>query len=680
MNQFLQILKLTIRRPLWIVGILVTALLVGVLWGGNISAIYPVVEVAFRGESLHYWINLKITECDQEIAKITSQLAQIEKATAHDQGGMSSTAGGATVSASSGDAKQSAAAKSLERQLRTLQTKRDGYVWLRPWILRWTPSSAFATLCLILGLLLLGTLLKSVALVINSVLVSRVAHQTVFELRRRFFAHALRLELNKPGEEGVAHLMSRFTHDMNCVFRGLTTLLGKMVREPMKMVACLVGAAWVCWPLLVFSMLVVPPAGWAIWRLGKLLKRANRRAMEEMAQLYSTLEETLRSLRVVKAFTMEPYERRRFNETNRRYLAKGMKIARYDALTHPVTEILGITIISLAMAAGAYLVLNEKTTLLGIPMSSEPITMPELVLFYALLAGAADPVRKLSEVFAGLQAAGAAAERIFTLLERPPEIVDRPRAQRVPRHHEKLTFSRVWFSYTPQRAVLRDIDLEIPFGDTLLILGPSGCGKSTLVNLIPRFFDPDQGEIRLDGVPLPDIRLRSLRRQIGLVTQDPVLFNDSILNNIKYGSPQATDEQAVAAAQAAHAHLFIEQLPQGYDTVIGTMGCGLSGGQRQRIALARAMLRDPAILILDEATSQIDVESEQLIHRALERFVRGRTTIMISHRLNAIALAQRVLLMNAGEIVDVGKHEDLLGRCEIYRRLVMGEYPESRAA
>ncbi|MGQ9769182.1 MAG: ABC transporter ATP-binding protein [Thermogutta sp.] len=675
MSHFLQVVQIALRRPIWIVGITVTALIVGVLWGGNISAIYPVVEVAFRGESLHYWIDLKIQECEQEISRIEQELA-IPDASAvpatqesHDQYDRS----GGPMRLSSGNA-------GLSRQLSQLTAKREWYLRLKPWILRLTPNDAFSTLVFILVLLLIGTFLKSLALVINYVLVARVAHQTVFELRRRFFAHVLRLELDKPGDEGVAHLMSRFTHDINCIYGGLSILLGKMVREPLKMVACLIGAAWVCFPLLIFSLLVVPPAAWAVWELGKMLKRANRRAMEEMAQLYGTLEEALRSLRVVKAYTMEPFERRRFYETSRRYLNKGMRIAIYDALIHPLTEILGMTIISLAMAAGAYLVLNEQTHLLGLRTSTHPLTMPELVLFYALLAGAADPVRKLSDVFAGLQAAMAASDRVFITLKREPEIIDRPTARRVPRHRRHLFFDHVAFAYTPDRPVLRDINLEIPFGETLVIVGGSGSGKSTLLSLIPRFFDPDQGEIRLDGVPLPDIRLRSLRSQIGLVPQEPVLFNDTILNNIKYGSPHATDEQAIEAAQAAHAHGFIEKLPHGYDTLLGPMGCGLSGGQRQRIALARAILRNPAILILDEATSQIDVESEQLIHQALERFTEGRTTIIVTHRLNTIALADRVLLLDDGRILGLGPHSELLEQSDLYRRLYFGSVRELHAA
>jgi subfamily B ATP-binding cassette protein MsbA len=242
-----------------------------------------------------------------------------------------------------------------------------------------------------------------------------------------------------------------------------------------------------------------------------------------------------------------------------------------------------------------------------------------------------------------------------------------------------LVLDGVSFSYRPGYPVLEDIDLRIAFGETLAIVGPNGCGKSTLVNLILRFADPDSGEIRLDGVPLPAARMRDVRSQIGLVTQEPLLFDDTVYNNIRYGSPQATREEVIRAAQRAQAHRFIEgDLPEGYDTIVGTMGGRLSGGQRQRITLARAILRDPPILLLDEATSQVDLESERLIQNVLEQFIRNRTTVIITHRLAALALADRIAVMEGGRIVDVGSHEELLARCPLYRRLYEIQFDDLR--
>ncbi|GAB6167266.1 ABC transporter ATP-binding protein [Thermostilla marina] len=637
MKQFARVLRLVFRRRLALACAILSALAVGVLWGGNIGTLYPVVEVAFRGTSLHGWIDLKIDECRQAIAEERAALQASENASADRQFHEAE----------------------IERQTALLTR----YETLAPWIKSYTPDDPFWDLVLIVGLLLLGTAVKSAAVVANSVIVAWLAYRATFELRQRFFRRTLRLDVNLLDSDGTADLMSRFTHDMEQVRAGIMLLFGKLVREPMKMAVCLTGAAIISWRLLLVALLVVPPAAFAIRWLSRMLKRSNRHAMEEMAQLYGVLEETLRSIRVVQAFTTERRESRRFFETGRRYLRMGMKIARYNALSHPLTEMLGMTIISLAILGGAYMVMGPSA-------SRASLSMPSLVLFFALLAGAADPIRKLSDVFVGLQRAAAAAERIYAMYDRKPRIRDDRRAVEIPRHHRDLTFENVTFSYHPGRPVLHDVSLRIPYGRTVVIVGPSGCGKSTLASLVPRFADPDSGSVLLDGIPLPKIRLKSLRRQIGLVTQEPTLFDDTVFNNIRYGSPNAGEAEVVAAAKKAHAHDFIvNELADGYATRVGPMGSNLSGGQRQRIALARAILRDPAILILDEATSQIDMESEQLIQDALEEFVQGRTTIIITHRLAAVSLADVIVVMHDGRILDMGSHAELLSRCGFYRRL-----------
>jgi ATP-binding cassette subfamily B protein/subfamily B ATP-binding cassette protein MsbA len=404
--------------------------------------------------------------------------------------------------------------------------------------------------------------------------------------------------------------------------------------------------------------------------LAKSLKRANRRAMEEMSQIYNVLDETFQGIKVVKAFTMERSERRRFHQGSKNYYFKSMRIAYVDSLTRPVTELMGVMTIGMAMLAGAYLTINNKTHLFTMRMSDEVMSPAMLLLFYGLLAGVSDPARKLSEVFSRIQRGAAAAERIFQLLDREPTIVDPPQPKRLGRHTRDIVFDRVRFQYAQGATVLEDINLRIPFGETLAIVGPNGCGKSTLANLIPRFYDPTSGSVRLDGHDVRDVSLRDLRRQIGLVTQETLLFDDTVYNNIRYGAPLASRAEVIAAARQAHAHRFIEErLSDGYETVVGPRGSMLSGGERQRIALARAILREPTMLILDEATSQIDLESEQLIHKVLEQFTRNRTTIMVTHRMNVLALADRIVVMSTGRILDVGTHEQLLGRCEFYRRL-----------
>jgi ATP-binding cassette subfamily B protein/subfamily B ATP-binding cassette protein MsbA len=300
-----------------------------------------------------------------------------------------------------------------------------------------------------------------------------------------------------------------------------------------------------------------------------------------------------------------------------------------------------------------------------------------MLTFFAMLAGMADPLRKMSDIFSNLQAGFAASDRIFARLDREPQVRDPKQPVSFHRHHRDLAFENVGFAYQPDKPVLTGINLRINFGETIALVGPNGCGKSTLANLIPRFADPTTGIVKLDGVPLSDMRIRDVRRQIGLVTQETMLFDETIFNNIRYGASDATREQVIEAAKRAHAHRFIEQeLPNGYETSAGALGNCLSGGQRQRIALARAILRDPALLILDEATSQVDLESEQAIQQVLEQFTVNRTTIIITHRLAVLALADRIVVMQNGRIMDVGRHEELLARCVFYRRLYQIEFDD----
>ncbi len=665
MRNFGRVLALSLQHKATFVGVIVTALGVGVLWGGNIGALYPFLDIAFQGRSIHDRLEEKVLALEKENASSQQRLeAALEQYNAMPDHVPEATALEAEIAA-------------LESNLRWNESTLAWLRWGQEFLERHVPRDPFQTLAILVGVLFLATLVKNFLLMLNMVLVARLSQLGTFELRKLFFSRTLQMDVATFTSEGTADLMSRFTHDMQNVVGGLNALFGKLIREPLKLIACLIGAALVCWQLLVLSLVIAPLAGLLIRSLARMLKRANRKAMEEMAQLYSVLSETFQAIKIVKAFTMERHERQRFHATSKEYFKKSMKIGWYDAWTRPITEVLGLSIICLAMLAGAYLVLRGETSIWGIPMSSRPLDWPTLLIFYGLLVGTADPARKLSDVFSQLQAGMAAADRIYALVDREPQVRDpaHPRAAR--RHSQSLVFEGVDFAYQPDRPVLRGIDLAIRFGETVAIVGPSGCGKTTLANLICRFADPTAGVIRLDGIPLPEIRLRDLRGQIGLVTQEPLLFDDTVMNNIRYGSPGASDEEVIQAARQAHAHRFIEEeLPDGYQTVVGPLGGQLSGGQRQRIALARAILRDPAILILDEATSQVDLESERLIQTVLERFVRGRTTIMITHRLGALVLADRIVVMQDGRILDSGTHAELIARCELYRRLYQIQFDE----
>ncbi|OHB65892.1 MAG: hypothetical protein A2V70_10580 [Planctomycetes bacterium RBG_13_63_9] len=663
MNSFGRVLRLAFRHRMTFVLSVVCALGVAILWGGNIGAVYPFVKVAFRGESLQDWVDVEIgnakrqiTEKNREIDQLRGQLAETPPEQQR----------GVLLKINLAESRVEAEQSALER-----------YRWLKPYIEKYLPADPFQTLVLVTTLLLLGTVVKEVFLIANTILVARLAQLTTFDLRKLFYRRTLRMDLATFGENGTADLMSRFTHDMESVVEGLVALFGKLVREPMKMAVCLLGAALICWRLLILSLVVAPLAAFLIQWLAKMLKRANRRAMEEMVHIYTALEETFRGIKIVKAFTNEPQERRRFHVRSKEYFRKAMRIARYDSLSRPITEIMGILTICLALLAGAWLVLANETHLLGIRMSSRPLSLEYLLLFYGLLAGVADPVRKFSDVFTRLQRAAAASDRIYERLDRQPTVRDPKHPVTLRRHSRELVFDKVGFAYRPAQPVLEDVSLRIPFGRTIGIVGPNGSGKSTLANLIPRFYDPTKGTIRMDGVSLRDLRLRELRGQIGMVTQETLLFDDTIFNNIRYGSPHATQAEVIRAAKRAGAHQFIEEdLAEGYETVAGVTGGRLSGGQRQRIALARAILRDPAIIILDEATSQIDLESERTIQKALDQFIRDRTAVIVSHRMAILSLADQIVVMLGGRVLDTGSHDDLLARCNLYRRLYQIQFEQ----
>jgi len=655
MKNFLRAIRLALHYRLTLVGVFCCSLLVAVFWGGNIGGVYPIVEVAIRGKPLQAWVTDEIARADAKSAEIRSEIERLQR-----------------VPAEAGAAAETAARDLafLHRRLQAEQAASATVRWLKPWIDRYLPADPFRTVVWIVVALMAATTIKDSFLFANHMLVERVVQMVAFDLRRQLYHHMLRMDLGEFGEQRTGSMMSRFNVDLDYLSRGLNLLFGRAVLEPLKAVACLIGAAFVCWRLLLFSLLLAPLAGFLIRTLARSIKRANRRALEETSQLMGVLSEAFHGMQTVQAFTMEKYERNRFHRVSKACLQKAMKIALYSSLSKPAVEMLGLGMVFIALIAGAYLVLNQATHILGIPMCDRPLSIPALLCFYGLLIGTSDPARKLSDVVNGIQGGVAAADRIFPLLDRQPKIVEPEHPRTAPRPHRQLVFDHVDFHYTPDQPVLRDIQLSIEFGETLCIVGPNGCGKTTLINLLPRFHDPVAGAVRLDDIDLRQLRLRDLRRLVGMVTQQTMLFDDTVYNNVRYGSPQASLEDVVAAAQRAHAHHFImDKLERGYDTVVGPGGNRLSGGQRQRIALARAILRDPDILILDEATSQIDIESEQQIHLAMEQFVQGRTAIIITHRLATLDLADRIAVMESGRIADLGTHDELIRRCELYRRL-----------
>jgi subfamily B ATP-binding cassette protein MsbA len=547
------------------------------------------------------------------------------------------------------------------------------YRTLQPWVNRYLPQDGFQTLLLLIALLMTGVAVKGFFLFLQEVLVADVMQLTLFDIRNYFYRRTLALDLSNFGDQGSAELISRFTNDMDSLSQGLNTLMGKVIREPLRAVSCLGIALWLNWRLTLLALILVPVSALTANRAGRIMKRAVRRSLESMSNIYKILQETFQGIVVVKAYTMERSERRRFFLETKSLYKKSVKVATIDALSDPVLEMLALSTISIAILAGSYLVLRRSIFLdLGIiklQLASQRMAIEDLLYLYATLMGISDPVRKLANVHSRIQRASAAADRICALMDRQPQVADKPAAIRMGRHRGQVEFESVSFSYNGRDPVLQGLSLTVRHGETIAVVGPNGCGKTTLMSLLPRFWDVQSGAIRIDGHDIRDVRLRSLRGQMGMVIQETILFEDTIAHNIAYGNRHAGRDAIVAAAKRAYAHQFITALPNGYDTLIGERGLGLSGGQRQRIALARAMLRDPAILVLDEATSAVDIQDEALIRKAIEEFARNRTTFLITHSLGSLQFADRIVLMNAGRIEAVGTDGELRRSSLLYRRL-----------
>jgi ATP-binding cassette, subfamily B, bacterial MsbA len=571
-------------------------------------------------------------------------------------------------------------ASSLARRRATLERERDSwrawrgrYLRLQPLINRYLPDKAFPTLLLLFAAVMLGIAVKGVFLFAQEVLVASTVQLSLFDIRNRFYRRTMALDLASFSDQGSAELMARFTNDIDSLSQGLSTLMSKVIREPLRIVTCLGGALWFNWRLTCLTLVLVPISVATTARAGKIMKRAVRKSLESMSNIYKILQESFQGIKIVKAFTAERHERRRFFLESKALYKKSLRVARIDALSDPVLEILALLTVMIALLSGSYLVLYDTTFLnLGLfklQLASQPPTTEDLLTLYALLAGISDPIRKLANVHSKLQRAAAASDRICGLMDRRPQVADKPGAAALPRHRKAIEFDEVVFAYAGREPVIRGLSLAVRHGETIAIVGPNGCGKSTLLGLLPRFYDVRSGAIRVDGHDVRDVQVRSLRGQIGVVTQETILFGGTLAENIAYGRPHAGREAVVAAAKRAYAHQFIAALPEGYDTPIGERGMALSGGQRQRIALARAMLRDPAILILDEATSAVDIQDEALIRKAIEEFARGRTTFLITHSLAALQFADRIVLMNAGRIEAVGTDAELRRSSPLYRRL-----------
>jgi len=548
------------------------------------------------------------------------------------------------------------------------EARRRGKVYApaATWLAEVLPPDRFHSLVGVMVAVMVMAVARAGLVYTSQYLVGHTVVRAMLSIRLRVFEHVLRSRMGPLARFRPTDVLSRFQSDCRNILDGIKTMLGKVVIEPPRVLLCLTGAVVLgvgIDPLLPVIVLVATPLlAYLVRRFAKRMRRASRKTLEGYAQLVGIIEESLFGLRVVKSYRLGGHQRRRFFTTGRLLLKQIVRTVRIDAATGPVVEALFTVSVAAAIIYGGYLIARRD------------VNPSELTAFFALLAGAADPLRKLSNVSNRVQMAASGADRVWELLGIELEPRYGTRGTELPRHADRIDFEDVSFAYVPGKPVLQDIDLTIHHGEVVAIVGRTGCGKTTLASLLARFFEPDTGTIRLDGTDLRDATLRSLRDQVAYVPQEDVLLADSVAVNIALGAAgshrRPPSEAAIeAAARAAHADGFIRDLPNGYDTLLGERGATLSGGERQRVSLARAILRDPAILILDEATSALDEETQALVQDTLREFVRGRTTLLIAHRLSTLAIADRIVVMRAGRIEAVGTHADLMASCPTYRRL-----------
>lgn len=505
-------------------------------------------------------------------------------------------------------------------------------------------------------------LLKNLFEFFQTYLMNDVAQRVIMDVKNTIYRKLLGLSMDFYSKNSTGRLMSRVTYDAAIIRDAISTGVTDLLYQPVQLIIY-VGLLMavkiyfsISWALIGVSLLLFLLVVWPVVQIGKRLKAISKKAQEKMGDITTTLHETISGIRVVKAFSMEHYEAKKFEAQNQFFYKLSMKSVKRMTVVSPITEFVGILCMAIILWVA------------GKDIVSGVLSAGAFAAFTASLFSIMRPVKRLANVLSINQQAMAAAERIFDTLDTKPSVMDKPGAAALPRIRTGIRFEDVSFGYE-EKQILKGVNLNVRVGEIAAFVGPSGVGKTTLVNLVPRFYDATGGRILIDGVDIRDCAIKSLMDQIGIVTQETILFNDTVSANIAYGSRNTNIEDIKKAASIANAHDFIMKMPQGYDTIVGERGFRLSGGEKQRLAIARAVFKDPPILILDEATSQLDTESELLVQEAIDRMMKGRTVLVIAHRLSTIKHANSIYVLDGGLIVNKGTHEELIQKDGLYKRL-----------
>ena len=513
---------------------------------------------------------------------------------------------------------------------------------------------------LILGLFLgVMTALKTSCYFGSSAIMIPLRTGIVRDIRVLVYDKMMHLPLGFFSQERKGDIIARMSGDVGEVENSITSSLDMLIKNPILIIFYFGTLIFTSWQLTLFTVAVVPLMAWGMSAIAKKLKRESLEAQGKWSDTMSQLEETLSGLRIIKAFIAEDKMKTRFTKVSNELRKASMKVATRQALAHPVSEFLGTIMIMIVLWFGGTLILSDAS----------PIDAPTFIFYMVILYSVLNPLKEFAKAGYNIPKGLASMERVDKILKAENNIKEKPDAREITSFNDKIEFKSVYFAYENGKNVLKDINITIPKGKTVALVGQSGSGKSTLVDLVPRYHDVSSGEVLIDGTDIKDLKIKSLRSLIGNVNQEAILFNDTIFNNIAFGVEGATQEQVIAAAKIANAHDFIMEKEHGYETNIGDRGSKLSGGQRQRISIARAILKNPPILILDEATSALDTESERLVQEALDRLTTTRTTIAIAHRLSTIKNSDEICVMHEGEIVERGTHEELIRLNGYYKKL-----------